>query len=360
MKKVIKKIFMLFIIIVCTSTILHLFVPFFWGDYTQTTKILHYQKNYANYNTLFFGGSLEYRHIHPTVVDATLKKENIQLKSFNMGVDGHNIIQQLRDVDGVLKIKNQNLKYIFISLSSEPYFFKPNRNTAKWISWHNTKSYFNAMSILPSLEDDWKIKGRFMFYYTMSYIKNKLFFGIVSNLLQSYKDRADLDLAYLGKNKDGFFSYNEEEKLLLQDYKWADEFVLESNVVYKNDKRKRDSLTNSIAESFKNSSKLQKVNKAELNVLLNLVKKCNKKGIDVYFILPPRARTSYNFLLPLYNALPENRCIELANPLQYPEFYDVRYGYNFHHLNLEGANLYSKKLGEKIGQLFNKNISALQ
>jgi len=188
MKKVIKKIFMLFIIIVCTSTILHLFVPFFWGDYTQTTKILHYQKNYANYNTLFFGGSLEYRHIHPTVVDATLKKENIQLKSFNMGVDGHNIIQQLRDVDGVLKIKNQNLKYIFISLSSEPYFFKPNRNTAKWISWHNTKSYFNAMSILPTLEDDWTIKGRFMFYYTMSYIKNKLFFGIVSNLLQSYKD----------------------------------------------------------------------------------------------------------------------------------------------------------------------------
>jgi len=46
--------------------------------------------------------------------------------------------------------------------------------------------------------------------------------------------------------------------------------------------------------------------------------------------------------------------------LQYPEFYDVRYGYNFHHLNLDGANLYSKKLGEKIGQLFNKNISALQ
>lgn len=360
MKKIIKNIFILFIIITIFSAIVHWSTPFYWGDYTQTTKILHYKKNATKYNALFFGGSLEFRHIHPTIVDGVLKKENIQMSSFNMGVDGHNIVQQLRDIDGVLKIKNDNLKYIFVSLSSEPYFFKPNRTTAKWISWHNQRSYFQAMRILFTLEDSWNIKGRYMFYYTTSCIKNLLHIGIISNLLQSFFDRKYLDQAYLGKNKDGFFSYDDEEKLLLQNYKWADEFVLESNLLYKKDKNKRDSLTNSIINSFNTLTNAIKPNKAELNILLNLINNFNKKGIDVYFILPPRARTSYTFLLPIYYALPENRRIELANPSLYPEFYDIRYGYNFHHLNLEGANLYSKKLGEEIAKLFKENLSEVQ
>jgi hypothetical protein len=360
MNKIIKNILILFVVILFLSTIINAFVPFYWGDYTQTTKILHYKENPNKYNALFFGGSLEYRHINPSKVDASLKKQNVHLQSFNMGIDGHNIIQQLRDIDGVLKIENNNLKYIFVSVSSEPYFFKPNRNTAKWISWQNISSYINAIKILPTLQDDWCIKGRFIFYYTTSFFKKIITFGLLPNIFQSYLDRTKLDDAYLGKNKDGFFSYNEEEKLLLQHYKWADEFVLESNIVYKNEKQKRDSLTNSIKKSFEAYTPANKANKAEVNMLLKLIQKCSKKGIDVYFILPPRARTSYDFLLPVYHALPKNRCIELANPNQYPTFYSLQFGYNFHHLNLDGANLYSEKLGEKIGALLKQNISEIQ
>lgn len=355
MRYLLRNIIVLILVVLIASITINIFTPFYWGDYTQTTKILHYKKNPTKYNAIFFGGSLEYRHINPTMVDAIAKQNNIQLSSFNAGIDGHNIIQELRDMEGFLSIKNSELKYIFISLSSEPYFFKPNRNTAKWISWQNFPAYINAMQILPTLDDKWGEKGRFMWYYTTSFIKKNFNMGLLPSLFQSYLDRPSLDSAYLGKNKDGFFPYDDEERLLIEHYKWADEFVIESNAVYKKEKGIRDSLTNSVKHSFDTYNPSMKPNQAELNVLVSIIKKYAKKGIDVYFILPPRARTSYSFLLPIYYQLPQERCIELANPNKYPEFYAVEYGYNYHHMNKQGANLYSKLLGERISALINKN-----
>ena len=355
MKRLFKNITLLICIVLATSIFINFFTPFYWGDYTQTTKILHYQSNPSRYNAIFFGGSLEYRHINPAVVDAVAKQNNISLSSFNAGVDGHNIIQELRDMEGILKIKNPELKYVFISLSSEPYFYKPNRNTEKWISWQSLSAYINAVKILPTLDESWNEKGRFIWYYTVSFVKKNFNLGLLPALFQSYLDRPELDAAYLGKNKDGFFPYDDEEHLLIENYKWADETVLESNMTYKKGKTMRDSLTNSIRKSFNEYNSDMKPNKAELNILLDIIKKYAKKGIDVYFILPPRARTSYSFLLPIYYKLPKDRCIELANPDKYPEFYTLENGYNYHHLNKKGANIYSNKLASKIAELLNKN-----
>jgi hypothetical protein len=81
MNKIIKNILILFVVILFLSTIINAFVPFYWGDYTQTTKILHYKENPNKYNALFFGGSLEYRHINPSKVDASLKKQNVAISN---------------------------------------------------------------------------------------------------------------------------------------------------------------------------------------------------------------------------------------------------------------------------------------
>lgn len=355
MEKIVNNIILLLLLVLLLSSIINFSTPFYWGDYTQTTKILHYKSKPEQYNALFFGGSLEYRHINPTVIDNIAQQNNIELSSFNIAVDGHNIIQQIRDIDGVLEINNPNLKYLFVSLSSEPYFYKPNKNTSKWISWQSATSYINAMRILPTLDDAWMEKLKFMWYYTVSFFKKMFNLGICTDLIQSYIDRPKLDKAYLGKNNDGFFPYDDEEKLLIEDYKWADQFVLESNEVYKKNKSHRDSLTNSIKISFSQYDSTTTPNEQELAVLKNVIEKGAEKGIDVYFILPPRARTSYSFLLPIYNALPKERCIELADPYKYPEFYTVENGYNFHHLNKKGANLYSNILGQRIVNLIKSN-----
>jgi hypothetical protein len=351
MERLIKNIIYLTLMVLAASFIINIFTPFYWGDYTQTTKILHYKSNPERYNSIFFGGSLEYRHINPAVVDAVVKDGGIPFSSFNVAIDGHNIIQQLRDIEGMLDIKNPKLKYIFVSLSSEPYFYPPNKNTPKWISWQNAFSCFNALMILSTLNDHWRLNGAFMFFYTTAFIKKNFNLGLLPSLMQSYMDRPHFDQAYLGKNKDGYFPYEDEEQLLIENYKWADELISKSNEIYLKEKGKRDSLTNDIRVAFRQYSPDAQPNKQELNMLLNLMTKCAKKGVDVYFLLPPRSRTSYTFLLPIFHRLPQERCIELANPDTYPEFYKVENGYNFYHMNKKGANIYSEKLGERIVEI---------
>ena len=73
---------------------------------------------------------MKYRFLDPAIIDSIAQKNNIDLRSFNLGIDGHGIVQQMSDLDGLLKIKNPNLKYIFLSISSDPYFYPNNMHTA--------------------------------------------------------------------------------------------------------------------------------------------------------------------------------------------------------------------------------------
>ena len=88
-----------------------------------------------------------------------------------------------------------------------------------------------------------------------------------------------------------------------------------------------------------------------VNLLMDAYKKCAKKGIQVYFMLPPRARTDYSLLLPVFKSMPANTKLEFADPRKYPKYYDVQFGYNFHHLNYKGAKILSTDFGNQLVQL---------
>lgn len=107
MKKLVKNIVLLFAILLLCSFIVKLFIPFYWGDSTQATKFEYYKQNSKNYNAVYLGGSLEYRHLDPEIIDSIAQKNGINLHSFNLGIDGHGIVQQMTDLDGLLKIDNR-------------------------------------------------------------------------------------------------------------------------------------------------------------------------------------------------------------------------------------------------------------
>jgi hypothetical protein len=52
--------------------------------------------------------------------------------------------------------------------------------------------------------------------------------------------------------------------------------------------------------------------------------------------------------------LPENSRINLADPREFPQFFTVENGYNYHHMNAQGSTIYSKIMGEKIVELLKK------
>ena len=156
------------------------------------------------------------------------------------------------------------------------------------------------------------------------------------------------DKGYLGKREDGFFPYDYEGNHLFMEYKWEDTLILQSKREYENNPAKRDSLTNDILQSFENYIGTEKPNAAMVNLCIDAYKKCAKRGIQLFFILPPRGRTSYSLLLPVFNAMPAGTKIELADPRKYPKYYLPEYGYNFHHLNYKGAKLQSYDMAKQV------------
>ncbi|HRB70034.1 MAG TPA: hypothetical protein PLC92_07985, partial [Chitinophagales bacterium] len=329
--------------------VLRYFIPFYWGDSTQTTKYEYYKKHAEEFNAVYLGGSLEYRHINPHIIDSIAQKNGLDFHSFNLGIDGHGIIQQMNDLDGLLTIRNPRLKYVFFSISSEPYFFKANLHTPKWVSWQTASASYHALSILPSLEEPFKYRAKMGAFWLSSWIENLFNIGTVPDMLKFYFDKSYLDSSYVGKNHDGFYPYDYEETHLFMEYKWEDTLLLESRHRFENGKDPYfDTLNNRVLQAFTNYDTTQKANKAMIDLCMKAYKKCAKRGIQVIFMLPPKARTTYSLLLPVFNAMPEGTKIELANIKNYTKFYSIEYGYNFHHLNEKGAQILSQEFGKQL------------
>jgi hypothetical protein len=88
LKKTLKHILLVAVILLVLSSLVRYFMPFYWGDSTQTVKYEYYKKNAEAFNAVYLGGSLEYRHIDPTIIDSMAKKNGIDFRSFNLGIDG--------------------------------------------------------------------------------------------------------------------------------------------------------------------------------------------------------------------------------------------------------------------------------
>ncbi|MBK6273403.1 MAG: hypothetical protein IPF58_01340 [Saprospirales bacterium] len=241
------------------STILKWMLPFYWGDTTQATKFEYYKKNATNYNAVFLGGSLEYRHLDPAIIDSIAGLNDIPLKSYNLGVDGHGMIQQLYDLNGLLKIKNPNLKKVFLSVSSDAYFFLLNVHTTKWNSWQNITSTFKALRLIYSMEKSPRKCLKYTYYYGMSLIENLFIVSEVPAIIDYYVNKNKADNSYLGKRKNGFYPYDHEAYTLMAEYKWQDTMLIESNRVYLKSKNKVDSITLEITKSFNNYKGTEKV-----------------------------------------------------------------------------------------------------
>jgi hypothetical protein len=348
LKKTFIYIGILILILLVLSSVVHFFMPFYWGDSTQTVKYEYYKKHAEEYNAVYLGGSLEYRHIDPNIIDSIAQKNGISLHSFNLGVDGHGIVQEMNDLDGLLKIHNPNLKYIFLSISSEAYFFKSNLHTPKWVSWHTAQTAYNGVSVIATLKDPLWYRTKFSAFWISSWIENMFNVGTLPDMLKYEFDKTYLDTNYIGKNKDGFYPYDYEENHLFMEYKWEDTLLLQSRKQFENGDPYSDTLDSHILQDFTNYTGKEKPNAPMTKMCLDAYNKCKKRGIQVFFVLPPKARTNYSLLLPVFNAMPEGSKIELADIRKYPKFYTIEYGYNFHHLNNKGAVIFSQEMAKQL------------
>lgn len=358
MFKLVRNIILLLLLTtILVSVVGHFAAPFGWGDSTFYTKSNYFLENKSRFNGIYVGGSLEYRHIDPFVIDSIVQENGVDLRSFNLGNDGYNLPLQVWVVENMLEKAGKDLKYIFLSLSSDPLFYKGILHTKEWNYWQNLKSVVFSVKVLQEMPIPAGEKTKFSRFYVTSLAENMLKFGMMSDLLQFHFVKAAADSLYLGHRKNGYFPYDDEEAYLSLRNDLPDEIVtkMQNNDISKQDYQrnvnKRDSLNTIWTKAFETYQTGTPALPLYLKTYLALHKRCKDMGIHLIFVMPPKGRTDYGLLQAIYENLPEDSRINLADPRKYPQFYTLENGYNYHHMNATGSDIYSKAFGEEVARL---------
>ncbi len=355
MKKIVRNIILLGALLFAINQCIHaFFLPFTWGDKDLHAKMTFYNNNKDDYSALFVGGSLVYRHIDPTIMDSICQANGIDFSAFNTGVDGVAFLKQMRVIEAVLKAPSPELKYIFVSLSSTTRFKYLNMHTKRFATWQRPQEMIRAIRLTWELNIPIKQKLKFSWYYFITMLENGFNVGLMTDAIQ-YLTHPETEYVTttLGENNDGFFPYDEQEQLVFEEDTWEykmQEMMLLSRKNYVEQVGRRDTMLLQNIHEFEHYNPNHVLN-SMLNRYKKMIDACEKKGIQLIVIMPPRIREPYTHLIPTFNQLPESNKINLASPIEYPEFYQPENSYNFYHLNKKGATLYTNELTKQFLKL---------
>lgn len=347
-----KKLVIFFLLILAVNQVMKkILLPYAWADNVLTQKIKGYKEPNDQYNTLFLGASLTYRHIDPYIIDSIAHLNGLEVHSYNLAVDAQNFVKILDNFEYSKTIQNPHLEYVFIELSSSMEMYLPALHTVKnfyWIEFHHV---LQAAGLIKEFPVNKVQKALYGYAYGVSWLENLLSFGAAPDVLRYYFSQKKNEKYFIGKNKNGFYPYSLNSRFPLMGTSEEEKMIFEERrILMENPDTIISALKQKAAIEY-NRGGGKKIMKNQLNILLNLIAENNSKGIKTIYILPPRARGNYNILLPLFRELPADNKIDLGNPNLYPEFYTIENSFNFFHFNQEGAEVYSKVLGQKVVEL---------
>lgn len=327
-----------FVLFVVTVTALNQIPIFLSGPYSGNPyyekKIQYFTKNETDFNTVIFGSSRLYRHLNPEVFDKIL--EEYQISSFNLAAPATFVPEVYHLYEKFLEtVDISSLKFAIVELGSIRRIRKENVYTHRNYYWHNLKYCIFSIETIFSSKLSITQKFERIKPYLLSYIcKIVNFYGYEP----FFDEKNDIQKGYLGENKDGFYSLNDQirddnENIDLQ--KRQHFFKKNTAALDKKAKSAKRAFASEYDEHFFNSAHFKK--------LIDLIEQSNKKGVHLIYIIPPRKNKSeYQKLLALKNRLPKKNILDVANPEKFPELYQVSYAFDVGHLNKSGANIFSR------------------
>ncbi|MEQ9376504.1 MAG: hypothetical protein RIG68_15060 [Imperialibacter sp.] len=293
----------------------------------------YFEKNKSKYDVVTFGSSLVQMHHSPAVFD-----EITGLKSFNFGVGG--------------MFGNEKFN-IFNSMLREGYF-------------DDTKYVIYEMGRLVDFEQmDRKIesmRGRFYFTFSDFVLLTRLivtadgnregkidhFKKAVSYFFKSRLKVSPIESYFISRSLDevennGFNALALDTASMKDVGMWA--LAQEKRLA-----EKRIEQSRSIRKKFEAEDFL-------IDAYAELANRCSERGITIVFLISPKSLSvsryeENSYLISIKEHLSERfHFIDLSNPAEYPGFFDVQNSVSTNHMNLNGAILFSEKLGEKFNEV---------
>ncbi len=341
MLKLLKRVSVLFFLVVFIKQVMNSFAPYYWGNQWFASKVEFLQgNNELQPNVLFFGSSRVYRQITPEVFDREVNMiTQKKISSFNLGAPATFSPQSQYLYRNYLKSDlSKDVKYAFFELTTitntAPKLLHQKRSYY-WLNLSDmkliTKSYLNRDSL--SLEQKlYGISGYSKSYFDKIFRKD--YFG--SKLLGKYQ----LNSVYLGPRLDGFYSL-EDELEKVEDSTIRRNLINNHNSVIQDSTLLKARANRSMF--LRNSGEYYDADLlSELNKLIGTSK---QRGIHLIFLILPRYGSKG--LYQLADQIPSAHIIDLSSSVKYPEFYELEYSFDVGHLNDKGAQLLTKKLVEE-------------
>jgi hypothetical protein len=340
MKTFLIKFFLFSSIFFVLNLLPNLFLSPYYGNQVYSEKYSYYKCNQGTFNTLILGSSRLYRQFNPKIFDSVLKE--YQTSSFNIAAPAtynpevYYLYEKLLE-----KTEPNRIKYAIIELQTLRNINSENLNTTRNYYWHNLKYLnFSIKYILTSNHQFGQKKKELIKKYLLSYFYKTL------NIFYEYKTLADrksnINKMLIGENRDGFYPLSEHMNDLggNNDYKKRlTTFIGDTTVL--------EEMCLNVKKAFSLTSNEKYFNEVHFKKLNHLIKKSNKKGVHLVFIIPPRS-VSYNELLAIKEKISRNHIIEIANPEKYPNLYKVEYSFDGGHLNKKGADLFSEYIAREL------------
>jgi hypothetical protein len=322
------------------------FIPFHWGNQYFSTKFSYLETSQpSNYNLFFFGSSRVNRQIAPFVFDSIIKSQSsLEINSFNLGSPATFCPQNYYLYEKFLESNlSSNTKFCLVELMPvtpiSTYFFHQEQ-TNYWINFEELKfiiKSFNQNKKYNKLEKEKHIRR-----YIESYIESFFHIGHLGKQLLTTNF---YDYRFLGERLDGYYPMGLELRTVKDEE--INKHLIEISLEIKKDSTILNKRFNDAIEFYNNKD--ESFDSIHLNRILNLLDKSSKLGIKTIFFISPRS--SSQELINLFNKIPKENKIDMANPYIYKEFYLLKYAFDRGHLNEQGAKIYSEAIANEFLKL---------
>lgn len=334
MKKFITRFILFVLICVGIASLINQRLPYTWGRKYLHQKNEYFRHHHQQYNTLFLGSSLVFRHFVPSVFDSLTTTST---HSFNMGCPGMFLPETYYYLDHFLADSIAgNLEYLFVEIQDMRKLNGDNLNTNTVKYCRTVPELYQSFRYLrhhPVKKDYWRLMFEGELVATVKNVLNagsvldKIMFSIQYHKNESVPSVADGGIQFLVPGiKD---ELDQRRASLLEAGNVKDHFtkVNQLNVEH---------------------------NPVHLERMLHFIDRAKKKGIHLMFVLTPRqSYDMYHGTLPMYKALPAVHKLSLADSEKFPELYAFDYSFDTDHLNKKGAIQFSVYMAD----IFNKLVT---
>lgn len=334
MKKLLLNSALFFVFLVLVLNIVGLFLPKYYGNGYYSEKYHHFLET-KGYNTIIFGSSRMYRQLDPSILDQEFVEQDI--RAFNLGAPATHNPEFYYLYEQLLETKTHaGVEFVFIELEPLNKIAIKNLITSRNNYWLNLEQIGYANAYVNSSNYGGTVALRLKLSYSFSLFWKILGFQNPKQLIK--EGRGDQDL---GNVKNGFKPLDHE--LRKKDNKnWVlrqNEFLMDTMVIQRRIQK--------IERELENGEMARHLNKFHLKKINKLIKKSNKNGIHLIFVVPPKL-PDYKEIYALLEYIPSQHFIDISSPRKYPLLYESQYTFDVGHLNQKGAKLFSNYVAKEL------------